>query len=129
MKLAATISRHLLGLIFTIFGLNGFLHFIPQPPPESQLALQYFTALATSHYLVLVFLLQLIAGLLLLTNRFVPLALTLLAPILVNILLFHGLMDLANIGPGLLATILWFIVFNSVRRAFRGILQAKSPVN
>ena len=129
MKLAETISRYLLGLIFTIFGLNGFLHFIPQPPPESQLALQYFTVLATSHYLVLVFLLQLIAGLLLLTNRFVPLALTLLAPILVNILLFHGLMDLANIGPGLLATILWLIVFNSVRRAFRGILQAKSPVN
>ena len=127
MKLAATIARYVLGLMFTVFGLNGFLHFIPQPPPTSPLALQYFTVMAASHYFVLVFLIQLAAGLLLLANRFVPLALALLAPIIVNILLFHTLMDPGNIGAGLLATILWIILFLSVRRAFDGLFSARAP--
>ncbi len=127
MKIAATVARYLLGLVFTIFGLNGFLHFIPQPPPASPLAMQYLTVLTTSHYFVLVYLIQLLAGLLLLTNRFVPLALTLLAPIIVNILLFHSLMDPGGIGAGLFVTILWFIVFARVRHVFSAILQARVP--
>ena len=124
MKLAATIARYLLGLMFTVFGLNGFVHFIPQPPPASQLALDYLTVLSTSHYFVAIFVLQLIAGVLLLVNRYVPLALVILAPLLVNILLFHGLMDPSGIGPGVLATILWFLVFAKARPAFDGILRA-----
>ena len=125
MNLATVIARYILGIMFTVFGLNGFLHFIPQPPPASPLALEYLTVLTVSHYFVLIFLIQLIGGLMLLANRFVPLELTLLAPILVNILLFHSLMDIANIGPGVLATILWLVIFASVRPAFRGILQVK----
>ena len=74
MKIAVLIARFLLGLLFAVFGLNGFLHFIPMPPPAG-LAGQYMGALFLSHYLVVVFLLQLIGGLLLLANRFVPLAL------------------------------------------------------
>jgi putative oxidoreductase len=127
MKLAATISRNLLGLMFTVFGLNGFFHFIHQPPPASALAAQYFTVLSVSHYLVLVFAIQLISGLLLLANRFVPLALTLLAPVIVNILLFHGLMDPAGIPPGAVATILWILLFLRVRSAFCGIFQSRTP--
>lgn len=129
MKLAATIARYLLGLLFTVFGLNGFLRFIPQPPPQSSLAQQYMTVLASSHYFVLVFLIQLVADLLLLINRFVALALVLLAPILVNILLFHSLMDPANIGAGVLATVLWIFVFTSVRPAFGSILNSRSALS
>ena len=125
MKLAATIARYLLGLIFLVFGLNGFFHFIPQPPPASPLAVQYFTVLSASHYLALVFVIQVVSGLLLLAGRYVPLALTLLGPVIVNILLFHSLMDPAGLPPGALAAILWAIVFVSVRGAFRGLFAAK----
>ena len=127
MKIASTIARYLLGLMFTVFGLNGFLHFIHQPPPASPLALQYMTVMVASHYFAFVFLVQLVAGILLLVNRFVPLALALLAPVLVNILLFHGLMDPAGLPLGVLATILWVLVFLPVRGAFSGLFRS-TPV-
>jgi uncharacterized membrane protein YphA (DoxX/SURF4 family) len=92
MKIAALIARNLLGLMFVVFGLNGFLHFIPQPPPPAGLASQFLGALGASHYMVPVFALQLVGGALLLANRFVPLALVLLGPVIANILLFHVLM-------------------------------------
>lgn len=120
MKIATLIARNLLGLLFLVFGLNGFLHFIPMPPP-SGLAGQYFTVLFVSHYMVLPFLLQVIGGALLLTNRFVPLALILLGPVLVNILLFHSLMAPAGLPLALFATVLWGVVFYGVRRAFAGV--------
>jgi putative oxidoreductase len=126
MKIAATIARYLLALVFIVFGLNGFLHFIPQPPPASELAQQYFTVLFTSHYLVFVFGLQLLAGVLFLFPRTVPLALTVAGPIIVNILLFHTLMDPAGIVPGLVVTALWFVVFWQFRAAFYGIFFTES---
>lgn len=129
MKLASTIARYLLGFLFTVFGLNGFLHFIKQPPPSTDLALQYMTVMSVSHYFVLVFLIQLVAGLLLLANRYVPLALACLAPIIVNILLFHSLMDPGGIGAGVFVTILWILVFLSVRSAFDGLFQARSSAH
>src|SRR6266446_4157931 len=91
MKIIIVIARFLLGLIFLVFGLNGFLHFIPSSPPSGT-AGQFVGALFVSHYLVPIFLLQVISGVLLLVNHYVPLALTLLAPIIVNILLIHILM-------------------------------------
>ena len=121
MKLASTIARYLLALIFIVFGLNGFLHFIPQPPPPSELAQQCFTVMFTSHYLVFVFGLQLIAGVLFLFRRTVPLALTIIGPVIVNILLFHALMDPGGIVPGLVVTALWFVVYWQYRAAFFGI--------
>jgi putative oxidoreductase len=121
MKIAALIARVLLGLIFLVFGLNGFLHFIPMPPPTG-LAGQFFTVLFVSHYMVLVFLLQIIGAVLLLANRFVPLALLLLGPVLVNILWFHSLMAPEGLPLALVTTVLWVIVFYSVRHAFRGVL-------
>ena len=124
MKILNKVSRFLLGLIFLIFGLNGFLHFIPMPPP-SGVAGQFFGALFVSNYLVLIFGLQVISGALLLVNRFVPLALTILAAIIVNILLFHVLMNPAGLGLAVFAAILWGVVFASVRSAFAGIFQAR----
>ena len=120
MKIAVLIARILLGLLFAVFGLNGFLHFIPMPPP-SGLAGQYMGALYVSHYLVVVFLLQLVGGVLLLANRFVPLALLLLGPVLVNILLFHSFMAPEGLPLALFAMVLWLIVFARVRQAFAGV--------
>src|SRR6202051_4997025 len=91
MKTASAVARYLAGVTFLVFGLNGFLHFIPMPPPAG-VAGQFLGALFVSHYLVFVFLLQVIPAVLLLINRYVPLALTLLGPVIVNILLFHALM-------------------------------------
>jgi putative oxidoreductase len=126
MKIASTIARYLLALIFIVFGLNGFLHFIPQPPPPSELARQYFTVMFTSHYLWFVFALQLIAGVLVLFRRTVPLALTIAAPLIVNILLFHLLMNPAGIVPGLVVTVLWFVIFSQFHPAFHGIFHHHS---
>ena len=125
MKIVSTLARLLLGLLFTVFGLNGFLHFIPMPPPQG-IAGQFMGALFVSHYLVPIFALQLIAGVLLLVNRFVPVALTLLGPIIVNILLFHLLMEPTGIGMAIVTVALWAIVFYRERAAFKGIFVAKS---
>jgi uncharacterized membrane protein YphA (DoxX/SURF4 family) len=120
MKTAFTIARILLGLLFTVFGLNGFLHFIPMQPPAG-LAGQYMGALFVSHYLVVVFLLQLIGGVLLLANRYVPLGLLLLGPVVVNILLFHSFLAPEGLPMAFLAALLWAIVFTGVRTAFAGV--------
>jgi putative oxidoreductase len=127
MKIATLIARILLGLLFLVFGLNGFLHFIPMAPPAG-LAGQYMGALFLSHYLVAVFLLQTIGGALLLVNRFVPLALVLLGPVLVNILLFHALMAPEGLPMALFATVLWAILFYAVRRAFVGVLVQRVEI-
>jgi putative oxidoreductase len=123
MKISTVIARFLLGLIFLVFGLNGFFHFIPAPPPPSGTAGQFVGALFVSNYLVVVFLLQIIPAVLLLINRYVPLALTLLAPIIVNILLFHILMAPSGLALAIIVTVLWIVVFLSVRSAFAGLLQ------
>ena len=122
MKTVSLLARLLLGLIFLVFGLNGFLNFIPMPPPTG-VAAQYMGALFVSHYLIPVFLLQLIAGGLLLANRFVPIALVLLGPVIVNILLFHALMAPAGLPLAVVVTVLWLTVFFGVGRAFAGIFS------
>jgi len=88
MKLAATIARYLLGVIFLTFGLNGFLHFIPMPTPTG-VAAQFVGALFVSRLYVVIFLLQIVPAVLLLVNRYVALALTILGPVIFNILCFH----------------------------------------
>ena len=126
MKVASTIARYLLGLLFTVFGLNGFLHFIHQPPPANPLALQFLGAVSASHFAAFFFAIQVVGGLLLLFGSFVPLALTLLAAELYNILAFHLTFESgAGIGPGLLACVLWVLVFLQYRGSFHGIFTAK----
>jgi uncharacterized membrane protein YphA (DoxX/SURF4 family) len=124
MKIAVLVARILLGVIFVFFGLNAFLHFIPAQLPPG-VAGQFIGAVFVSHYYVAIFVLQVIGGALLLANRYVPLALIILAPIIVNILNFHITMAPSGIGPGLLAAVLWIIVFVGVRRAFDGIFAAR----
>ena len=80
-------------------------------------------------YMKVVYLLQLVGGVLLLSGQFVPLALVLLGPVLVNILLFHISLQPAGLPPGIFVTVLWFIVFYGVRKAFAGIFVQKVPVS
>jgi putative oxidoreductase len=124
MKTFVLISRILLGLIFLVFGLNGFLHFIPAAMP-SGIAGQYVGALFVSHYLTVVFALELAAGVLLLANRYVRAALTILAPILVNIVLFHACMAPTGFAPAAIAVALWSVLFYQDRAAFSGLLTAR----
>jgi len=125
MKIASIIARYLLGLMFTVFGLNGFLNFIHQPPPANPLALQFFIAISLSHFAAFFFAVQLISGLLLLSGFFVPLALTLLAAELYNILAFHLTLAPATIAPALVASLLWVLVFLQYRQSFNDVLAPK----
>jgi putative oxidoreductase len=124
MKIVSVIARYLLGLIFTVFGLNGFFNFIRQPPPANPLALQFFVAISSSHFAAFFFAVQLIGGLLLLLGFFVPLALTLLAAELYNILAFHLTLS-PGIALALVACVLWALVFLQYRNSFNGVLAAK----
>jgi putative oxidoreductase len=125
MKITFVISRVLLGLIFLVFGLNGFLNFIHMPAPTG-LAGQFMGSLYLSHYLVMILLLQIISGVLLLSGRFISLALTLLGPVLVNIFCFHVFMAPDGLPLASFAVILWVVCFWNVRAVFAGIFQSRS---
>lgn len=127
MRIAALIARILLGLMFFVFGLNGFLHFIPMGPMPTGLAGQYVTVMLQSHYLYVVAAFQVAGGALLLIGRYIPLALTLLGPVIVNILLYHLLMDLKGIPMAIIVTILWGIVFYRNRQYFSGLFTQRTP--
>jgi putative oxidoreductase len=126
MKTTSTVARYLLGLMFTVFGLNGFLNFIHQPPPANPLATQFFVAVSASHFAAFFFAVQVIGGLLLLSGYFVPLALTALAAELYNILAFHLTMAPTTIAPALVAAVLWVLVFLQYRESFNSIFSAKA---
>ena len=124
MKIVSSMVRFILGVIFVVFGLNGFLNFIPMPPPTG-IAGQFAGALFLSHYLVVILLIQVFAGILLIANRFVPLALTLLGPVVVNIFFYHVFMDSSDLPRAAVVIILWLLVAYSVRSAFAGVLQQR----
>lgn len=126
MKIVAAVCRCLLGLLFVVFGLNGFLHFIPLAPATG-LELELLTAMLKTHYLMVPFALQVVGGALLLANRYVPLGLVLLGPVIVNILLFHGLTSPEGLPPGIGAAVLWLVVFVRHRAAFADLFAPRSP--
>jgi putative oxidoreductase len=115
---AAIIARYLLGLVFLVFGLNGFLHFIPMTGLPPGLAGQSLRALIASHYVYFVSAFQIAGGVLLLVNRYVALGLTLLGPVIVNIILFHLLMEHSGLVLALIVAILWGIVAFRQRQYF-----------
>jgi uncharacterized membrane protein YphA (DoxX/SURF4 family) len=127
MRIAMIVVRTLLGLIFFVFGLNGFLHFIPNPPPPPPAA-QFFGALfATGYMIPLIFTAQVVGGALLLVGVAVPFALVILAPVIVNILLFH-LFLAPGIGPGSLAALFEVILAWHYRAAFAPLFGSSPPV-
>lgn len=126
MKIASTIARYLLGLIFLVFGLNGFLHFIPMPPPKGALAAQFGGAIFASHYWVVVFGIQVLGGVLLLVNQFVVLAVVLLAPIIVNIVFFHALMAPEGLPLAIVVVVLWSILAVRHKQHLAGIFVQRA---
>jgi hypothetical protein len=128
MKIVSMVARILLGLMFTVFGLNGFFHFIPSPAFQPGLLLDFFTAIVGSGFYVLIFGVQLICGLLLLSNQYVPLAIVVLGAVLANILTFHATMQPAGFPPALFATLLWFLTAWPIRAQFAPLFVRKANV-
>ena len=124
MKVATIIARVLLGFIFVFFGSNAFLHFLPMPPLPQGVTGEYLHAFFASGYVYAIGGLQVIGGLLLLIGRFVPLGLTILGAIIVNIWLFHILMapELGGMVPAAVVLILELFLVWRYREAFRGIV-------
>ena len=126
MKIVILIARLLLGLVFVVFGLNCFLNFLDMGPPPPGLAGQFIGALFVSHYYWVIAGLQVAGGVLLLVNRFVPLALLLLGPIIVNIICYHVFLNPSGAALAAVVTILWFIVFYGKRQYFSGIFAQRT---
>jgi putative oxidoreductase len=126
MRIVTLIARLLLGLIFVVFGLNGFLNFLSMGPPPTGLAGQFIGALLLSHYFWVVAALQIAGGVLLLVNRFVPLALVLLGPVIVNIICYHVFLHPSGSAFAAVVTILWFIVYYAKRQYFSGIFAQRT---
>ncbi|WP_437670234.1 DoxX family protein [Sorangium sp. So ce131] len=123
-RFAPVAARALLGLVFFVFGLNGFLQFLPQPPVPAAAA-AFAGGLAASGYFFPVLKgIEVVAGALLLTNRYVPLALTVLAPIVVNIVLFHTFLAPGNPVAWLVLALEIYLAF-AYRAAFRPMLAAR----
>jgi uncharacterized membrane protein YphA (DoxX/SURF4 family) len=125
MKIASLVARLLLGLIFVVFGLNGFLQFIHMPPPAGA-AGQFLAAVVATRYWTIIFGVQVIGGVLLLVGRFVPLALVILGPVIVNILSFHTFMAPAGLPLALVVTVLWVVVAIRNKQHLAGLFVAKS---
>ncbi len=119
-------ARILLGLIFFVFGLNGFFHFLPQPPMSGPPA-EFAGALFASGYMFpLIKGTEVLAGILLLSGRLVPLALTVLAPVVVNIVAFHLFLAPAGLGLPLLVVALGVFLAWSYRSSFAGVLRVNA---
>ncbi len=124
MRTVSLIAQYLAGVIFLVFGLNGFLNFIPLPPPGG-IAGQFMGAMYVSHFLWVIFAFQVVAAILLLVNRYVPLAVAVLAPVIVNILCFHALMAPSGLPLALFVAVLWALIFVRVRPAFAGLFRSR----
>ena len=123
MKVATIIARVLLGLVFVVFGSNAFLQFMPMPEMTGPPA-QFIGALAATGYLQAIAALQVIGGALLLIGKFVPLGLTLLGPIIVNIVLYHVFLDPSGTPVAIVVALLEAFLIWRYWPAFAGILRA-----
>lgn len=123
MKIATIVARVLLGLIFVFFGSNAFLRFLPMPPLPQGVTGEYLHAFFASGYVYVIGGVQVLAGLLLLVGRFVPLGLTLLGAIIFNIWAFHLLMAPEGLPPAIVVTILELFLVWRYRDAFVSIVR------
>jgi uncharacterized membrane protein YphA (DoxX/SURF4 family) len=128
MRYVTIVARMLLGLVFLVFGLNGFFHFIPQPKDGMPAgARDFLGALTRTNYMIpLIFATQTVGGALLLINCFVPLALILLAPVVVNIILFHLYLAPSGIPVAVVVVAIELFLAWSYRGAFRSMLAFRS---
>jgi len=119
-------ARVLLGLIFFVFGLNFFLHFIPQPPPTGPAGAFAGAMFATGYLFVVLKVVETVSGALLIAGRFVPLVLAVLAPIVINIFLFHGFLAPAGIPLAIVVLALELFLAWSYRSVYRPMLAARA---
>jgi putative oxidoreductase len=127
MKIAIIIARVLLGATFVFFGANGILHFLPMKVPPGD-AGTWATLMAQHHYMTFVSFIQLVGGLLVLVNRFVPFGLTLLAPVLVNILLFHFTFLPEGVILGIILSVLELFLIGVYWRSFASLFHPNPPI-
>ena len=128
-RFAPTAARVLLGLVFFVFGLNGFLQFIPQPPPPENAGAFLGALAATGYMFPLIKGVEVVAGALLLANRFSPLALALLAPNVVNIVLFHSVLAPAGLPVALFVLGLELYTASTYRDAYAPMLRARAATS
>jgi putative oxidoreductase len=121
-------ARLFLGLVFTLFGLNFFLHFLPMPPPPPRAAAFVGGLFGSGYFLPLLGATQLVAGLLLLAGRFVPLALAILAPVVINIVSFHLFLAPSGLGLALAVLLAELYLAWTYRAAFAPMLQPHTPL-
>jgi uncharacterized membrane protein YphA (DoxX/SURF4 family) len=121
-------ARILLGAIFTVFGLNGFLQFLKMPPPPPAAGAFFGALIATGYIMPLIMSVQVFAGVLLLSRRLVPFALTLLAPIVVNILAFHLFLAPQGLPLALLVLGLGLYLAWTERDAYRPLFQSRNAI-
>lgn len=122
MKIATIIARILLGLVFTVFGSNAFIGFIKMPPMSGP-AGDFIMAMANTHYLYVVGFCQVVGGLILLIGRYVPLGLTLLGPVIVNILAYHIFMNHEGLPLAVVVAVLALFLLWRYKENFRGLVK------
>ena len=124
------IARILMGLAFTAFGVMGLLNLMPQPKDLPKAVMEFMGAMNNTHYFFpLLFGTQLLVGVLLLLNLFVPLALVLIMPVLVNIILYHIFLQPAGIVPGAVLMIIDLYLAWAYRKAYGPILTMRVRPN
>ena len=123
MKIATLIVRTLLGLVFLVFGANGFLRFLPMPELPHDLAGEFLHALFASGYVYAVSACQVIGGLLLLIGRFVPLGLIIIGPVIVNIVLFHLLLAAEGLGLAIIIAVFYAFLHWRYWTAFSAVVR------
>jgi len=117
-------ARWLLGLTLLVFGLNKFLDFMPTPQFSAAATAFYGALMATGYMVYLIGALEVVTGLMLLAKKYVHLSLLLLAPFVVNILLFHLFLDVANGVPAYAVTVLWLYLVHQHWDAYKDLLKA-----
>jgi putative oxidoreductase len=122
MKIATIIIRSLFGLVFTVFGSNSFLHFMRMPPMPGP-AGDFIGAMYQTGYLYVVAACQVLGGLILLSGRFTPLGLTLLGPVIVNILCFHIFMNHQGLPVALVVAAFALFLLWRNKSAFESLLR------
>ena len=128
MRVAVRIARIVVCLMFVVLGMNHLVPFLHEPPIPPSDAATYTSLLTSHHVMTFTSLLMVGAGLLLLVGHFIPLALTLLGPILVNILLFHCFFFHRSFGPAVLCTLLEIFLFIAYRRSFVSLFVSSPPI-
>ncbi len=123
MQKAVLVARILLGLIFTVFGINFYFNFLPAPELNAEATAFFGALLETGYMMQVVKLVEVVGGVLLLVGAFVPLALALLAPIVLNIFLFHALLDPAGLPVAILVLALELFLAWSYRGSFADMLR------